>query len=124
MPSQANSSRHVKVIVLRPGPPDATSLFALASSATISTAASTATTAATAATTTTAATMVTTSTVIVATATAVAAARRGVTGRKVLITLDGGDIWIDWREDGVWMTGPTMHVFSGTFTAEFLESLG
>ena len=56
-------------------------------------------------------------------ATAVAAARRGLTGRRVRIDLDGGTLWIDWREDGVWMTGPTMHVFSGTFTAEFLESL-
>lgn len=56
-------------------------------------------------------------------ATAVAAARRGLTGRKVQIDLDGGTLWIDWREDGVWMTGPTMHVFSGTLTQEFLESL-
>ena len=57
-------------------------------------------------------------------ATAVAAARRGLTGRTVQIKLDGGTIWIDWREDGVWMTGPTRHVFSGTLTPEFLESLG
>ncbi|WP_170755132.1 diaminopimelate epimerase [Ruegeria lacuscaerulensis] len=57
-------------------------------------------------------------------ATAVAAARRGLTGRKVQIELDGGTIWIDWRDDGVWMTGPTVHVFSGTLTPEFLRSLG
>ena len=57
-------------------------------------------------------------------ATAVAAARRGLTGRKVQIELDGGTIWIDWRDDGVWMTGPTRYVFSGTLTPEFLESLG
>ncbi|SHE33212.1 diaminopimelate epimerase [Ruegeria intermedia] len=57
-------------------------------------------------------------------ATAVAAARRGLTGRKVQIELDGGTIWIDWREDGVWMTGPTCHVFSGTLTPEFLRALG
>ncbi|KIC18129.1 diaminopimelate epimerase [Leisingera sp. ANG-DT] len=56
-------------------------------------------------------------------ATAVAAARRGLTGRKVQIDLDGGTLWIDWTEDGVWMTGPTMHVFDGTFTRKFLESL-
>ncbi|MGB1234934.1 MAG: diaminopimelate epimerase [Planktomarina sp.] len=56
-------------------------------------------------------------------ATAVAAARRGLTGRKVTIDLDGGRIWIDWREDGVWMTGPTAHVFDGVFTADFLASL-
>ncbi|WP_170459614.1 diaminopimelate epimerase [Ruegeria arenilitoris] len=57
-------------------------------------------------------------------ATAVAAARRGLTGRKVRIELDGGTIWIDWREDGVWMTGPTCHVFSGTLTPDFLRTLG
>ncbi len=56
-------------------------------------------------------------------AAAVAAARRGLTGRRVRITLDGGDIDIDWREDGVWMTGPTAHVFSGTLTAAFLKAL-
>ncbi|MBJ6372030.1 diaminopimelate epimerase [Sedimentitalea sp. CAU 1593] len=56
-------------------------------------------------------------------ATAVAAARRGLTGRKVQVDLDGGSLQIDWRDDGVWMTGPTMHVFSGEFTAEFLDTL-
>ena len=53
-------------------------------------------------------------------ATAVAAARRGLTGRSVTIDLDGGQISIDWQDDGVWMTGPTAHVFSGEFTSEFL----
>lgn len=53
----------------------------------------------------------------------VAASRRGLTGRKARVTLDGGDIEIDWREDGVWMTGPTAHVFSGELTASFLQSL-
>ncbi|WP_283966810.1 diaminopimelate epimerase [Tritonibacter sp. AK171] len=56
-------------------------------------------------------------------ATAVAAARKGLTGRKVQIDLDGGTLWIDWREDGVWMTGPTMHVADGSFTRQFVESL-
>ncbi len=56
-------------------------------------------------------------------ATAVAAARRGLTGRRVSIDLDGGRIEIDWREDGVWMTGPTAHVFSGAFTTEWLEQV-
>ncbi len=46
-------------------------------------------------------------------ATAVAAARRGLTGRDVTITLDGGTLFISWRDDGVWMTGPTAHVFDG-----------
>ncbi len=56
-------------------------------------------------------------------ATAVSAARRGLTGRKVQIDLDGGTLWINWAEDGVWMTGPTMTVFSGSFTRGFLGSL-
>ena len=49
-------------------------------------------------------------------ATAVAAARRGITGRKVRIDLDGGTLMIDWREGGVWMTGGTAHVFDGKWT--------
>lgn len=56
-------------------------------------------------------------------AVAVAAARRGLTGRRVTLDLDGGRIEIDWREDGVWMTGPTAHVFDGVLTPDFLESL-
>ncbi|SIO18340.1 diaminopimelate epimerase [Vannielia litorea] len=48
-------------------------------------------------------------------AVATAAHRRGLTGRKVTIELDGGPILVDWREDGVWMTGPTAHVFTGTW---------
>ncbi len=56
-------------------------------------------------------------------ATAVAAVRKGLTGRNVQIALDGGTLWIDWREDGVWMTGPTMHVADGSFTRQFVESL-
>jgi diaminopimelate epimerase len=46
-------------------------------------------------------------------ATAVAAARRGLTGRDVEVTLDGGVLHISWQDDGVWMTGPTAHVFDG-----------
>lgn len=56
-------------------------------------------------------------------AVAVAAARRGLTGRSVTLTLDGGDISVDWRDDGVWMTGPSTHVFSGVLTPAFLEAL-
>ena len=57
-------------------------------------------------------------------ATAVAAARRGLTGRRVRIDLDGGTLHIDWREDGVWMTGPATHVCDGTITAEFMRAIG
>ena len=56
-------------------------------------------------------------------AAAVAANRRGLTGKKVQIELDGGILNINWREDGVWMTGPTMNVFAGSFSEEFLNSL-
>ncbi|WP_428927484.1 diaminopimelate epimerase [Marinibacterium sp. SX1] len=56
-------------------------------------------------------------------ATGVAAARRGLTGRKVEIVLDGGTLTIDWRADGVWMTGGTAHVFDGVLTEAFLEAL-
>ena len=57
-------------------------------------------------------------------AVAVAATRRGLTGRGVRIDLDGGRIDVDWREDGVWMTGPTSHVADGVLTSEFLRDLG
>ena len=56
-------------------------------------------------------------------ATAVAAVRRGLTSRSVKIELDGGILHIDWRKDGVWMTGPTAHVFNGTLTQSFLKKL-
>ena len=46
-------------------------------------------------------------------ATAVAAHRRGLVGDDVTIRLDGGDIRIRIAPDGVWMTGPTAHVFDG-----------
>ena len=47
-------------------------------------------------------------------ATAVAAHLRGLTGRRVSVEVDGGTLEIDWRDDGVWMTGPTALVFRGT----------
>ncbi|APZ53320.1 diaminopimelate epimerase [Salipiger abyssi] len=56
-------------------------------------------------------------------ATAVAAARRGLTGRKVTVELDGGTLQIDWSEDGVWMTGGTAHVFDGVFSRAWLEAV-
>jgi diaminopimelate epimerase len=55
-------------------------------------------------------------------AVAVAAHRRGLTARRVTIALDGGDIEVDWRDDGVWMTGPTAHVFNGVLTPAFLAA--
>ena len=56
-------------------------------------------------------------------ATAVAANRKGLTEKKVQIELDGGILSVDWREDGVWMIGPTMQVFNGSFSEEFLKNL-
>lgn len=48
-------------------------------------------------------------------AAAVAAHRRGLTGRRVRVVLDGGALEIDWRDEGVWMAGPTAHVFDGVW---------
>lgn len=55
-------------------------------------------------------------------ATAVAAHLRGLTGRRVTLDLDGGVLEIDWRDDGVWMTGPVAHVFDGHLSPEFLAA--
>ncbi|MCE5973736.1 diaminopimelate epimerase [Sinirhodobacter sp. WL0062] len=55
-------------------------------------------------------------------ATAVAAHLRGLTGRHVIVDVDGGRLEIDWREDGVWMTGPTALVFDGVLSPAFLAS--
>lgn len=46
-------------------------------------------------------------------AAAVAAHLRGVTGRRVVLDLDGGRLETDWREDGIWLTGPVAYVFEG-----------
>lgn len=48
-------------------------------------------------------------------AAAVAAARRGIAGRAVRVDLDGGRLDVDWRDDGVWMTGAVAHVFDGVW---------
>lgn len=53
-------------------------------------------------------------------AAAVAAARRGLTDRRVTVHLAGGDLVIDWREDGVWMEGPTAHVADGVLRPDWL----
>ncbi|MPL60875.1 Diaminopimelate epimerase [bioreactor metagenome] len=57
-------------------------------------------------------------------ATAVAAHLKGLTGRQVIVDVDGGRLEIDWREDGVWMTGPTALVFEGRLTPAFLAAVG
>ena len=52
----------------------------------------------------------------------VAAIRRGlVQGRRVAVTLDGGVLQIEWRDDGhVLMTGPVATSFAGTLGPELL----
>lgn len=49
-------------------------------------------------------------------AVAVAAHRRGLVPRAVTIHLDGGDLHLDWRADGVWMTGPVAYAFTGVWS--------
>ncbi|GHA56003.1 diaminopimelate epimerase [Amylibacter ulvae] len=56
-------------------------------------------------------------------AAAVVAHRKGLTERNVTIHLDGGELNIDWRDNGVWMTGPTALVFQGHLSPEFLAGI-
>lgn len=51
-------------------------------------------------------------------ASAIAAIRRGLTGPKVLVELDGGPLVIEWQGEGkpVFMTGPVAYVFEGTIS--------
>jgi diaminopimelate epimerase len=44
------------------------------------------------------------------------AARRGLTGRRARITMPGGDLEMEWREDDghVLMTGPVATAFTGS----------
>jgi diaminopimelate epimerase len=59
-------------------------------------------------------------------AAAVAAARLRRTGRKVTVTLPGGDLLIEWREsdDHVLMTGPVEFEFEGRFDPALFEAAG
>ena len=56
-------------------------------------------------------------------ATVVAAHLRGLTGRRVIVDVDGGVLEVDWLEDGVWLTGPVAYVFDGVLTSAFLAAL-
>lgn len=54
-------------------------------------------------------------------ATLVAAARRGLTGRKAEVVLDGGSLFIEWRDDGhVLMSGPAALSYAGVLDASLL----
>ena len=52
-------------------------------------------------------------------AAAVAAHLRGLTGRRVALAMDGGLLEVDWRADGVWLTGPVARSFDGILPAGF-----
>jgi diaminopimelate epimerase len=55
----------------------------------------------------------------------VAASRRGLTGRRASVILDGGTLDINWRKDGhVIMTGPAALAFEGTFDPALLAGSG
>ncbi len=56
-------------------------------------------------------------------AAAVAARGRGLTGRRVAIVADGGELQVEQRDDGVWLSGPVAHVFEGRLGAGFLAGL-
>ncbi|MFM7444204.1 MAG: diaminopimelate epimerase [Tabrizicola sp.] len=53
-------------------------------------------------------------------ATAVAAHLRGMTGPRVALQVDGGELEVDWRDDGVWLTGPVARVFDGMLTPDYI----
>lgn len=55
-------------------------------------------------------------------ATVVAASLRGLTGRRVTVQADGGRLQVDWRADGVWLTGPVAYVFDGVLSPQFLAA--
>lgn len=55
-------------------------------------------------------------------ATAVAAHLRGLTGRHVVLQADGGELEVDWRDDGVWLTGPVARVFDGVLSPDYIAA--
>ena len=59
-------------------------------------------------------------------AAAVCAARKRLAGRKVTVTLPGGDLAIEWREDDdhVLMTGPVAYEFEGRFDPALFTQAG
>jgi diaminopimelate epimerase len=55
-------------------------------------------------------------------ATAVAAHLRGMIGPRVALEVDGGTLEVDWRDDGVWLTGPVARVFDGVLSADYIAA--
>ena len=54
-------------------------------------------------------------------AVAVASNRLGLTKGIVKIALEVGHLFVEWRQDGVWLTGPTAFVFSGKLFEDSLK---
>lgn len=56
-------------------------------------------------------------------AAAVCAARKKLTGRKVCVTLPGGDLFIEWRssDDHIIMTGPVTYEFEGELSPQMVS---
>lgn len=55
-------------------------------------------------------------------AAAVAAMRKNLVDRRVTVTLPGGPLIVEWRDDGhVWMTGPVETEFEGTLDPDTLH---
>ena len=52
-----------------------------------------------------------------------ASVRRKITGNQVHVDLDGGTLLVNYKDDGIWMNGPTMHVFDGQLNTQFLDSV-
>ena len=55
-------------------------------------------------------------------ATAVAAHLRGMIGPRVALEVDGGTLEVDWRDDGVWLTGPVARVFDGVLSPDYIAA--
>ena len=54
-------------------------------------------------------------------AAAVAAARKDLADKRVTVTLPGGPLQVEWRDDGhVWMSGPVETEFEGTLDPDML----
>lgn len=56
-------------------------------------------------------------------ATVVAAFLRGLTTRQVVVDVDGGQLSVDWRHDGVWLSGPCQVVFKSELSIDFLKQV-
>ena len=51
------------------------------------------------------------------------AVRRGLMDRRAIIVLDGGELQMEWREDGhVVMAGPVANVFEGVLSPDFIAA--